>query len=158
MLHSKQKCNSNQGDVVKIEHFASIIGDATSNLDEEPSVRCRRRPGRRRCSGIVMSYPDAEELNRIYWYYPFVTTRDSLAAGKTHSGTASPRPKKCIESKLTASHCALTYSLTIKLCGATTSLSGPMTSIAARDFTLHILVPQWAHDTSIRRKGLSRAS
>ena len=52
------------------EYFASVVVDATSNLEEEPSVRCRRRPGRRRCSGIVMSYPDADELNRIYWYCP----------------------------------------------------------------------------------------
>jgi hypothetical protein len=52
------------------EYFVSIVVDATSNLEEEPSVRCRRRPGRRPCGGIVMSYPDADELSRIYWYCP----------------------------------------------------------------------------------------
>ncbi|HEX3869402.1 MAG TPA: hypothetical protein VHV77_03080 [Pirellulales bacterium] len=39
------------------EYFANIVVDATINLDEEPRVRCRHRPGRRRCPGTVMSYP-----------------------------------------------------------------------------------------------------
>ena len=52
------------------EYFASIVVDATTNLDDEPRVRCRRRPGRRRCTGIVMSYPAADDLDRIYWYCP----------------------------------------------------------------------------------------
>ena len=43
------------------EYFASIVVDATSNLDEPPSVRCRRRPGRRRCTGIIFSVPSLEE-------------------------------------------------------------------------------------------------
>jgi hypothetical protein len=50
------------------EYFASIVVDATTNLDDELRVRCRRRPGRRRCTGIVMSYPAADDLDRIYWY------------------------------------------------------------------------------------------
>jgi hypothetical protein len=52
------------------EYFASIVVDATTNLDDEPRVRCRRRPGRRRCTDFVMSYPAADDLNRIYWYCP----------------------------------------------------------------------------------------
>jgi len=52
------------------EYFAIVVVDATANLDEEPTVRCRRRPGRRPCTGIVMSYPGAEEFDRIYWYCP----------------------------------------------------------------------------------------
>jgi hypothetical protein len=52
------------------EYFASIVVDATANLDDEPSVRCRRRPGRRRCTGIIMSYPSADELERIHWHCP----------------------------------------------------------------------------------------
>jgi len=52
------------------EYFASIVFDATTNLDEAPSVRCRRRPGRQRCAGIVMSYPSPEEDDRIDWYCP----------------------------------------------------------------------------------------
>ena len=36
------------------EYFASIVVDATTNLDDPPTVRCRRWPGHRRCTGIVM--------------------------------------------------------------------------------------------------------
>jgi hypothetical protein len=50
------------------EYFASIVVDATSNLDDELNFRCRRRPGRRRCVGVVMSYPSADDLKRIHWY------------------------------------------------------------------------------------------
>ncbi len=52
------------------EYFASIVVDATSNLDEEPSVRCRRHPGHKRCTGIVMSYPSADESPSILWHCP----------------------------------------------------------------------------------------
>jgi hypothetical protein len=52
------------------EYFTSIVVDATTNLDEEPSVRCRRRPGPHRCTGTVMSYPAADDLESIYWYCP----------------------------------------------------------------------------------------
>jgi hypothetical protein len=52
------------------EYFASIVLDATSNLDDPPTVRCRRRPRRQHCSGIVMSYPNSEEDDRIDWYCP----------------------------------------------------------------------------------------
>lgn len=52
------------------EYFASIVVDATSNLDEEPSVRCRRHPGHKRCTGIVMSYPSADESPSIQWHCP----------------------------------------------------------------------------------------
>ena len=34
-------------------YFASIVVDATTKLDDEPSVRCRRRPARRRRTGTV---------------------------------------------------------------------------------------------------------
>jgi hypothetical protein len=52
------------------EYFASIVLDATSNLDDPPTVRCRRRWRRQRCRGIVVSYPSAEEDDRIDWYCP----------------------------------------------------------------------------------------
>ena len=52
------------------ECFASIVVDATSNLDEDPSVRCRRRPARQRCGGMIMSYPSPEEHEAILWYCP----------------------------------------------------------------------------------------
>jgi hypothetical protein len=54
----------------RAEYFASIVVDATSNLDESPSVRCRRRPARQRCSGMIMSYPSPEEHEAILWYCP----------------------------------------------------------------------------------------
>jgi hypothetical protein len=52
------------------EYFAGIVVDATTNLDEDPSVRCRRRPARRRCLGTIMSYPAADDLDRIHWHCP----------------------------------------------------------------------------------------
>lgn len=52
------------------EYFASIVVDATSNLDEPPSVRCRRRPGRRPCPGVLMAYPSPEEPEVIEWHCP----------------------------------------------------------------------------------------
>jgi hypothetical protein len=52
------------------EYFASIVVDATTNLDDPPTVRCRRRPGHRRCDGIVMSYPSNDENDTIHWYCP----------------------------------------------------------------------------------------
>jgi len=41
------------------EYFASVVVDASSTVDDPPALRCRRRPGRRRCSGMIMSYPEA---------------------------------------------------------------------------------------------------
>jgi hypothetical protein len=52
------------------EYFATIVVDATTGLDDPPTVRCRRRPGHRRCSGIVMSYPTADSQDSIYWQCP----------------------------------------------------------------------------------------
>jgi len=52
------------------EYFASIVVDATTNLDDPPAVRCRRRPAHRRCKGIVMCYPSADEADSIHWYCP----------------------------------------------------------------------------------------
>lgn len=51
-------------------YFASIVVDATSNIDDPPAVRCRRHPGHRRCSGIVMSYPSNDENDSIHWHCP----------------------------------------------------------------------------------------
>ena len=52
------------------EYFASIVVDATVNIDEPPTVRCRRRPGHHRCTGILMSYPAGDEHDSIYWCCP----------------------------------------------------------------------------------------
>jgi hypothetical protein len=43
---------------------------STTNIDDPPTVRCRRRPGHRRCTGVVMSYPNNDENDTIYWYCP----------------------------------------------------------------------------------------
>lgn len=52
------------------EYFASIVVDATTHIDERPTVRCRRRPGQRRCRGILMSFPTSDEQDSIYWQCP----------------------------------------------------------------------------------------
>ena len=51
------------------EYFASIVVDATTNIDDAPTVRCRW-PAHRRCVGIVMSYPAADPEDSIYWHCP----------------------------------------------------------------------------------------
>jgi hypothetical protein len=52
------------------EDFASIVVDATTNIDDLPTVRCRRRPGHRRCTGIIFSYPASDENDSIQWHCP----------------------------------------------------------------------------------------
>jgi len=52
------------------EYFASIVVDATTRIDDLPTVRCRRRPGHRRCPGIVISYPSVDEHDGIHWHCP----------------------------------------------------------------------------------------
>jgi hypothetical protein len=52
------------------EYFAAIVVDATTLIDEPPRIRCRRRPQRRRCRGIVISYPTGDEHDTIYWHCP----------------------------------------------------------------------------------------
>ncbi|HWS69128.1 MAG TPA: hypothetical protein VN325_40690 [Steroidobacteraceae bacterium] len=69
------------------EYFAAIVVDATANLDDEPSVRCRRRPGRRRCTGTVMSYPGADDQDRIYGYCPTCNDNGFISGWQRESGT-----------------------------------------------------------------------
>ena len=66
------------------EYFARIVLDATANLDEEPTVRCRRRPGHQRCSGIVMSYPSADHDEAIHWHCP-VCHDNGIICGWQHT-------------------------------------------------------------------------
>ena len=78
------------------EYFASIVADATTNPDDPPTVRCRRRPGHRRCSGIVMSYPAADDLDRIYWYCPVCDDNGLISGWQNtlwdgYSSTQSPQ-------------------------------------------------------------------
>lgn len=50
-------------------HMAAIIVDATNDDDTiTTAVRCRRRPGRKRCSGYIVS--SIQEDNRIRWFCP----------------------------------------------------------------------------------------
>jgi len=52
------------------EYFASIVVDATTNLDGSPTLRCRRRPGHRRCSGTILAVPSPDEGDAILWHCP----------------------------------------------------------------------------------------
>jgi len=52
------------------EYFASIVVDATTNLDGPLTLRCRRRPGHRRCSGIIFAVPSIDEDDTILWHCP----------------------------------------------------------------------------------------
>jgi hypothetical protein len=52
----------------RAEHFASIAVNATANIDDIPSVQCRRRPHHQRCVGIVMSYLSDDKDESIHWY------------------------------------------------------------------------------------------
>jgi hypothetical protein len=52
------------------EYFASIVVDATTNLDDPPTLRCRRRPRHRRCSGTIFAVPSLDEEDTILWHCP----------------------------------------------------------------------------------------
>ncbi|HEY4367753.1 MAG TPA: hypothetical protein VGN07_11020 [Steroidobacteraceae bacterium] len=54
--------------LILAEYFASIVVDATTNIDDPPTVRCRRRSGHRPCTGIVI--PSADENDTIHWHCP----------------------------------------------------------------------------------------
>ena len=51
-------------------YFTRIVVDATTNIDEPPTVRCRRYPRHRRCVGIVISSPVPDENDAIHWHCP----------------------------------------------------------------------------------------
>lgn len=52
------------------EYFASIVVDATTSLDDPPTLRCRRRPRHRRCSGTILAVPSPDEDDVILWHCP----------------------------------------------------------------------------------------
>jgi hypothetical protein len=60
------------------EYFASIVLDATTNFDDPPAVRCRRRPNRKQCQGLINSYPTADEYDRIVWHCPVCHDNGSI--------------------------------------------------------------------------------
>ena len=78
------------------EYFAIVVVDATANLDEEPTVRCRRRPGRRPCTGIVMSYPGPTSSIASIGTAPCAVATDLTVAGKTRSGLGSRKTPRLV--------------------------------------------------------------
>jgi hypothetical protein len=66
------------------EYCASIVVDATSNLDGPPTVRCRRWTKNRSCTGIIMSFPAPDEPDSIYWHCP-VCHDNGLIRGWRHT-------------------------------------------------------------------------
>ena len=52
------------------EYFASIVLDATAQPDAPPAVRCRRRPGRHPCTGVLITLIDFEDTDCIRWHCP----------------------------------------------------------------------------------------
>src|SRR5271156_394689 len=71
------------------EYFASIVVDATANLDDEPSVRCRRRPGRRLAPGSSCRIPAPITWSAFIGTVQSAMTTDSSAAGRTRYGRGS---------------------------------------------------------------------
>ena len=52
------------------EYFTTLVVDATSNQVGKKPVRCRRRPRRKPCSGIVQASISFDEEDRIDWRCP----------------------------------------------------------------------------------------
>jgi hypothetical protein len=73
------------------EYVTSIVVDAMVNLDDEAGVRYRRRPGRHHCTGKVMSYPAADDLDRIYAYCPVCHDNGSSAGWQNTLGSEFAR-------------------------------------------------------------------
>jgi hypothetical protein len=78
------------------EYFASIVVDATANIDEAPTVRCRRRPGHRRCLGLVMCYPANDEHDSIYWFCPLCNDNGVIRGWQNTlwDGFSGPAPEQ----------------------------------------------------------------
>ncbi len=63
-----------------VEYFTEIVVDATTEPWEEPgkkSVRCRRRPGRRRCAGVIETDIDPD-TDAIMWWCPVCRDKGSI--------------------------------------------------------------------------------
>jgi len=78
------------------EYFASIVVDATVNIDEPPAVRCRRRPDHRRCVGVLMCYPTSDETDSIYWFCPVCSDNGFIRGWQNTlwDGFAEPQPEQ----------------------------------------------------------------
>ncbi|MCZ8132229.1 MAG: hypothetical protein O9284_13165 [Steroidobacteraceae bacterium] len=51
-------------------YYTQIVADATSCLDDPPSIACRCRSARRPCTGLLVTFPDPDDLAAIGWYCP----------------------------------------------------------------------------------------
>jgi hypothetical protein len=62
------------------QHFAAIVREITAELGEEtyfPKVRCRRKPGRKRCCGEIESILDPDS-GAIVWRCPICGDNGSI--------------------------------------------------------------------------------
>jgi hypothetical protein len=57
------------------KYFCSIIEAVTSRdvdeVDWVTNIRCRRRPGHKRCNGDIVAYFDEDDPETISWFCPF---------------------------------------------------------------------------------------
>ena len=57
------------------DHLGAIVEAVTLRDDPEEDyvtqVRCRRRPGHRRCNGKIIAFYDETEPSAIKWFCPF---------------------------------------------------------------------------------------
>jgi predicted RNA-binding Zn-ribbon protein involved in translation (DUF1610 family) len=62
------------------EYFTEIVVDATTEPWEETGkkpVRCRRRPGRRRCAGVIGADIDPD-TDAVMWWCPLCGDKGSI--------------------------------------------------------------------------------
>lgn len=57
------------------DYFGSIVEAVTSQADNKTSaiatgIRCRRRPGRKRCTGEILASLDQQNAQNIRWHCP----------------------------------------------------------------------------------------
>jgi hypothetical protein len=63
-------------DVARLrEHLGAIVEAVTLRIETEidyvTQIRCRRRPGHRRCDGEIIAFYDETEPSAIKWFCPF---------------------------------------------------------------------------------------
>ena len=74
------------------EYFAEIVAQG-SNYDEPITLRCRRRPQRRACTGVLEIRPDTD-LDGMVWHCPICEITASFEAGREHFGTIAICPQQ----------------------------------------------------------------
>ncbi len=56
-----------------VNHIISIIEEATLGNENEPretSIQCRRRPGRKKCTGKIITYINERNPTQLIWFCP----------------------------------------------------------------------------------------